>query len=288
MQRKETGSTPALTTTALANPGGGMPLPAATRQFFSRAMGYDFSGVSIHTGAAADKAAKAIQAKAYTAGNRIVFAEGEYQAGTEEGRRLLAHELTHVVQQDAQHLNRKEAPPDDLEPEGPVSLFSEGIGSKTEDKEAKGGCEGVNIQGTTRANYRNRWTATATMERAEGCTGCRGAQCVTVTGTVNSVFTANPRVTLPRVPGGLSRCEQDAVRAAIQTTLAAHEQDHVDAFNTYVGTESTDYTYTGCRSGLRRYQQSIHDDIEVPRREAANAQSAALDPFNAEIPCDCE
>ena len=63
------------------------------------AFSFDFAGVRVHTGAAAHDAASALGARALTAGTDILFRAGEYQAGTQGGDRLLAHELAHVVQQ---------------------------------------------------------------------------------------------------------------------------------------------------------------------------------------------
>lgn len=77
----------------------GAPLPAEVRRFFEGRFGHDFSKVRIHTGREADETSKALQARAYTAGDHIVFANGEYNPGSTEGKRLLAHELTHVIQQ---------------------------------------------------------------------------------------------------------------------------------------------------------------------------------------------
>jgi hypothetical protein len=77
----------------------GAPLPADVRRFFEGRFGQDFSGVRIHTGREADETSKALQARAYTSGDHIVFASGQYDPDSREGRRLLAHELTHVVQQ---------------------------------------------------------------------------------------------------------------------------------------------------------------------------------------------
>ena len=65
----------------------------------NKRFGYDFSAVRVHTGADAEKSARDIRAIAYTVGHDIVFASGRFSAGTSEGRRLLAHELVHVVQQ---------------------------------------------------------------------------------------------------------------------------------------------------------------------------------------------
>ncbi|HYG79457.1 MAG TPA: DUF4157 domain-containing protein, partial [Pyrinomonadaceae bacterium] len=81
--------------------GGGSPLPETTRAFFERRFVADFSQVRVHTGAHAIDAAKAINARAFTAGRNIAFGPGQYAPHSHEGQRLLAHELTHVVQQGA-------------------------------------------------------------------------------------------------------------------------------------------------------------------------------------------
>lgn len=77
----------------------GQPLDQATRAFFEPRFGRDFSAVRIHADDHAKSAANTIQAHAYTLGRDIAFANGQYAPGTPHGRRLLAHELTHVVQQ---------------------------------------------------------------------------------------------------------------------------------------------------------------------------------------------
>lgn len=81
----------------LARPG--TPLAPAVRHDMASALGHDFGDVRVHTDAAAAGSARAVQAQAYTVGSHVVFGEGRYQPGTTEGRRTLAHELTHVVQQ---------------------------------------------------------------------------------------------------------------------------------------------------------------------------------------------
>jgi hypothetical protein len=78
---------------------GGRPLPDSERGFFEPRFGQDFSQVRLHTDAKASKAARSINALAYTMRNDIVFAEGRYRPGTDGGRRLLAHELAHTIQQ---------------------------------------------------------------------------------------------------------------------------------------------------------------------------------------------
>jgi len=77
--------------------GGGRPLASAERAFFEPRIGADLAGVRVHDGRAADSASKAINARAFTLGSDIAFARGEYQPGTDTGRRLMAHELAHVV-----------------------------------------------------------------------------------------------------------------------------------------------------------------------------------------------
>jgi hypothetical protein len=77
----------------------GQPLDRATRALMETRFGRDFSQVRIHTGGDADRSARDINARAYTVGNNIVFGASQFSQRTHEGQRLLAHELTHVVQQ---------------------------------------------------------------------------------------------------------------------------------------------------------------------------------------------
>jgi hypothetical protein len=83
---------------------GGEPLPSSVRAFFEPRFGYDFASVRVHTDPPAAESARAIQARAYTLGHDIVFDSGEWTPHAPEGRHLLAHELTHVIQQQAGHL----------------------------------------------------------------------------------------------------------------------------------------------------------------------------------------
>lgn len=77
----------------------GQPLQVANRALMESAFGTDLGDVRIHTGAQAETAAHDINAKAFTRGQNIYFAAGQYQPGTQTGNKLLAHELTHTVQQ---------------------------------------------------------------------------------------------------------------------------------------------------------------------------------------------
>jgi hypothetical protein len=108
---KAGGEAPASVREALGAPG--QPLDAQTRAFFEPRFGRDFSGVRVHRDAAAARSAEAVGALAYTVRNDLVFASGTFAPHTEAGRRLIAHELAHVIQQDAggEAGVRRETPP---------------------------------------------------------------------------------------------------------------------------------------------------------------------------------
>jgi Domain of unknown function (DUF4157) len=77
----------------------GQPLDPDTQTSMKYRFGHDFSRVRIHTGGAAERSAKDVNANAYTVGHNVVFGANQFALGTDKGQRLLAHELTHVVQQ---------------------------------------------------------------------------------------------------------------------------------------------------------------------------------------------
>ncbi|HCB48831.1 MAG TPA: hypothetical protein DEP47_04750 [Chloroflexi bacterium] len=83
--------------------GGGRPLTMAERAFFEPRIGCDFSHVRLHTDARAQETARALRAHAYTMGQDVMFGKGEYSFVIKEDQKLLAHELTHVVQQSHCH-----------------------------------------------------------------------------------------------------------------------------------------------------------------------------------------
>ncbi len=77
----------------------GRPFEPALRQDMEQRFGHDFSQVRVHTGGAAEQSARDVSANAYTVGHNIVFGANQFAPGSQEGKRLIAHELTHVVQQ---------------------------------------------------------------------------------------------------------------------------------------------------------------------------------------------
>jgi len=270
--------------------GKGNALAGETQQFFKQRMGYDFNHVRIHTDTAAAQSAKDLNAKAYAVDNNIVFNKGQYNPGSAEGKKLLAHELTHVAQQKGnglevlksagqQEIHRKEA--------GTQPVYSAGKATNSRNERAFG-CEGVEVEGHTDANYTDTYSSSGTAKPSTKCTDCSEPDCIHASGTIKSVFKANPVVTLPAVPDGLTECETKAVSKFIDTTLSKHEQAHVKAFNSYNATIKTPYKFTGCQAGLDAYIQSLHDGINKKRTAAADKKSAKLDPFNPSIPCKCD
>ena len=77
----------------------GTPLDAPTRRWMEQRFGHSFDGVRVHADGAAQAAAQALSTRAFAVGRHIAFAPGQYQPGSTSGRRLLAHELAHTLQQ---------------------------------------------------------------------------------------------------------------------------------------------------------------------------------------------
>ena len=148
---------------------------------------------------------------------------------------------------------------------------------------------GLSLQGKTRARFSFTYrTEDLVTERGEGCTRCRGPNCVHVTGRVIADYAVATSVTLPRVPRGLRPCQRDRVREAISSVLAPHEQQHVDAFKTYEGSSEQSVDVTTCRTGVTAAIQAMVNEEARTRRESAQAESDALDPFQTDVDLDCE
>ncbi|MDB5285239.1 MAG: hypothetical protein JWR05_188 [Mucilaginibacter sp.] len=101
LQRKESGISVPVVSSAVSETlqSAGQSLDITTRSFMEPRFGFDFGKVRIHNDSQAQQSAKDINALAYTHQNNIVFGAGQYQPQTDPGRKLLAHELTHVIQQ---------------------------------------------------------------------------------------------------------------------------------------------------------------------------------------------
>ncbi|MDH3974163.1 MAG: DUF4157 domain-containing protein [Deltaproteobacteria bacterium] len=103
IQRKDSAAAPGITAGVASGvsslQGGGRPMSQGERSFFEPRFGTDFSGVRVHADNSAAKLSKSINARAFTLGRNIVFGAEQYKPYSGEGKRLMAHELTHVVQQ---------------------------------------------------------------------------------------------------------------------------------------------------------------------------------------------
>ncbi len=249
--------------------GKGNQLTASANQFFSSKMGYDFSDVKVHTDKEAAQSAKNINAKAYTVGNNIVFNEGQFDPASLDGKKLMAHELAHVMQQEKnENISRK--------------------GEEETGQECTAGS--VNLEALTDAKYK-KGAGTAKNEvtkKSKGCDGCEDDSCVSITGSLKVPYSVATKINLPVVPANLSPCQQDRVRVAINTTLMAHEKKHVKAFESFNGTASLPISYQGCAENYVSYQEGLSENEFQRRQAGADAKSAALDPFSVPVDLCCK
>ncbi|MBV9108468.1 MAG: DUF4157 domain-containing protein [Gemmatimonadetes bacterium] len=154
LQRTGQGSAPAGAPASVhaALSGPAAPLHAGDRAFMEARFGYDFGRVRVHQGTEAAESARGVNALAYTVGHHVVFGTGSYSPGTDHGRRLLAHELVHVIQQDGGGSTPVQRAParesgDDEAAAAPVAAAPEeqvaNDGDGTEELQKRGGCGGV-------------------------------------------------------------------------------------------------------------------------------------------------
>lgn len=148
----------------------------------------------------------------------------------------------------------------------------------------------VRLQGRTNARFSNSFaTQNVVTTAATGCDGCAANQCIHATGTLQSTFQVSTTVTLPQVADfpTLTPCQQARVQNAIDTVLAPHEQQHVAAFQTYIGIVSTPFDITLCRSSFNAAIQALHKSLEISRQSAAQSASDSLDPFQFDVDINC-
>ena len=143
------------TTAGILSLGNGQPLPTPVREKFEPQFARDFSGVRVHTGGSAAALADEIGARAFTYEHNIVFGNGQYGPDSSDGQRLLAHELTHVVQQGAANgAERVQADFLDDAKEmvgGAVDAVSEGASTAFESAKAAVSAVGSSIAGAASA-----------------------------------------------------------------------------------------------------------------------------------------
>jgi len=165
---------------------GGEALPEAVRSHFEARFGHDFSRVKIHTDGVAAQSARSVGARAFTVGSDIVFNNNEFQPHSPAGRHLLAHELTHVVQQSAMPTRRGA-----LRIGAPDSRF-EREADQVADRISSApaiwtSAESGRANPLPRTSIGGISTAPATIQRVGECAGkvganCNGVRCTTATG----------------------------------------------------------------------------------------------------------
>jgi hypothetical protein len=146
--------------------GGGQPLRATTRAFFEPRFGHDFGGVRVHTGGEASESARSIDALAYTSGRDIVFRDGLYSPDTDNGRRLLAHELTHVIQQSAAPAPRLDRQADASVPSVSRRTTAPVIQRRVHEGHDHGGRYEIDDQ-TCKLSYHQNWFFTFTTNQTQ-------------------------------------------------------------------------------------------------------------------------
>ncbi|MCA9968944.1 MAG: DUF4157 domain-containing protein, partial [Anaerolineales bacterium] len=152
----------------------GRPLDAATRAFMEPRLGHDLGTVRVHTDGQAAASARAVQARAYTVGRDVVFGAGEFAPETAVGRRLLAHELAHVVQQAAGV---------------PLRLARQADGKETADPAKNSACRIHFVQGRT--EFTDVWEFDRCMKTIRAYLAGGGARTVTLHGYASEEGTAD-------------------------------------------------------------------------------------------------
>lgn len=171
-----------------------------------------------------------------------------------------------------------------------LSLHTSGEGEPSRDS-AKG--SNLRLEGRTDAVFDGGSfeTQNVRVSAGEGCATCGDADpCIRARGILVARFHVNTNVTLPSVNDfpDLTPCQRTRVQHAINTILAPHEQQHVQAFRQYNGATRTPFDVTLCRSEFDSAIQSLFETQESTRRAAAQAASDALDPFHFDVDLNCE
>lgn len=157
-----------------------------------------------------------------------------------------------------------------------------------------GGPVSVSLHGETKGNYDGGKSVVGKPKvvRAKDCDCSDEEPCLKATGTLAVTYHVDVDIRMPGMPDGLSACQQRRVRVFLRDVLGPHEQDHARRLRTYNGTTRRQYSITGCgKAGLESEMssklQEMHDTEAAARADAADADSASIDPFVRPIDLDC-
>ncbi len=300
----------------------GSAIPKQKRNFFEAKMNDNFGNVQVHNDQEAANAAKEIGAKAFTWQNHVVLNTERLKSDSLEEKQVFAHELKHVQQQRngkqiIQMLAEEDtkAPNKEEETDEAINENTPATDAKAMEKEAELQEDrimvpervpdihysgqpssktvfgnSISLEAVTNASYDGGNGRTTSLERTpttEGL-GCTEGDCWHYTGGYEINYHVTTSVSLPSIPDGLTNCQEERVRNAISNELAPHEQEHVAAFEQYNGSVTLSIDYTGPSTGIEAYVQQLHNADEQARMAAANAASAALDPFHVPVDLECE
>jgi hypothetical protein len=181
----------------------GRPLDAAVRADLEPRFGRDFSRMRVHDDERAAESAREIHARAYTAGDRIVFGSGQYAPESPEGKKLLAHELTHVLQQSRDGepwLQRNETDDELEEPEKLAEEGKEGNDDEEGEESEEGLAAGGSLFGFPGAGQKAKGKGAGKKPGGKGGSPQGGAKGTSATpaacpnqAQVNSIIAKNPR-----------------------------------------------------------------------------------------------
>jgi outer membrane protein OmpA-like peptidoglycan-associated protein len=160
------GGAPPIVGAVLRSPG--HTLDASARAFMEPRFGHDFSRVRVHTDARADASAREVSARAYTVGQHIVFRRGEYDLRSDTGRRLLAHELAHTLQQRGGVESTETlriGHPDSADERSADAAAAAAVGAALPRMASREGGSAVQVQ---------RACGPAAIDTPSGCTGVQG------------------------------------------------------------------------------------------------------------------
>ena len=160
-----------------------------------------------------------------------------------------------------------------------ITAYGEGDGTDSDGAQDSGT---IRLEGRTDANLDGSSfkTSGVKVQKGEGCS-CDEGECIRAKGQLNARYSVRTKVTLPKVSDytNLSQSQKKRLQHTINTILAPHEQKHVAAFRKYNGSTSRPFDLTLCKGDFNAAIQSMFDEEEATRRQAAQDESDALDPF---------
>jgi hypothetical protein len=306
-----------LTRPQAVHPSIGRPLDGSTRARMEAHFGHDFSQIRVHTDAPAARSAQALGARAYTYGRQLVFAQGAYDPQSSAGRRLLAHELAHIVQQGqgrSGSYTAQEAEAEEQAHQFAKEAHSNGQTASRSGREAplsaptQPRLQCYTVPGSlacgdlvdwlnSNSPYAPEWAETACNYSFNGGVRTRstpnpgGGVTVQARGSSQATVSVSCPIDRPswnptRRP---NRDAEVAAWRAMMAVLSAHEQQHRQIGQTWQATlqsrfQAVDFTVTGTDEADATAKASQHlTDLQNQWGADAQAAQSAIDPFRGAV-----